>query len=167
MPRSILLSSALIRVLVSTDWESLFPACFLRALPATVSDHCPLLLSTSFCFGVKKRFRFETFWPKLDGFLDAVRRGWKDDTGRSDPLRKLDYLLRSTSKALQSWSQRSIGHIRQHILMAKDLIGCFDLAEETRLLLPLKIWFRKELKKKRLGLCSFQRIMARQRSRLN
>lgn len=45
------------RVLVSTDWELLFPSCFLRVLPSTASDHCPLLLSTVFLFDAKKMFR--------------------------------------------------------------------------------------------------------------
>lgn len=79
----------------------------------------------------------------------------------SDPLRKLDSLLKSTSGALQSWSQRRVGNARQQISLAKELLGRFDLAEESRLLLPLERWLRCELKRKLLGLCSFERTISR------
>ena len=56
------------RVFLSSDWDLQYPDCFLRVLPSTASDHCPSLFSTSGLSGPKKRFRFETFWSKMDGF---------------------------------------------------------------------------------------------------
>lgn len=90
------------RVFVTADWETLFPDCFLRALPSTTSDHCPLLLSTVFQFGAKKRFCFESFWTKIDGFEATVQRAWYCPLAIQDPLRRLDYLLKATSRVLQS-----------------------------------------------------------------
>lgn len=78
-----------------------------------------------------------------------------------DPLRKMDSLLKLTGGALQSWSQCRVSKVRQQILLAKELLWRFDLAEEKRLLSPLEHRFRNELKKKMLGLCSFERTMAR------
>lgn len=49
------------RVFISTYWEILFLAYFLRALLSTTYDHCPLLLSTTVHFGAKKSFKFESF----------------------------------------------------------------------------------------------------------
>lgn len=77
------------KVLVSSEWEILFPASFLRALPSTASDHCPLLLSTAFIFGTHKNFHFESFWPKLEGFQDTVSKAWRGRARLSDPLRNL------------------------------------------------------------------------------
>ena len=152
------------RVFVSTAWEDMFPDSFLRALPSTASDHCPLLLSTSFTFVTFKRFRFETFWFKLAGFQEAAKAAWRCDATIRDPIRRLDALFKATSKALQSWSQRNCGNVRQQIRMANELTWRFDLAEEKRLLSPWERWFRSALKKKLLGLCSFERTIARQRS---
>lgn len=56
------------RVLVSVDWELTFTDCLLQALAMNVSDHVPLLLSTSVPFCPKRRFRFELYWTKLNGF---------------------------------------------------------------------------------------------------
>lgn len=81
------------------------------------------------------------------------------------PLRRLDSLLKSTGHALQSWSQTQVENVRQQIGLAKELIGQFDVAEEKRLLTPAERWFRNELKKKMLSLCTFERTMVRQRLR--
>lgn len=84
-----------------------------------------------------------------------------------DPLHKLDSLLKLTNQALQSWSQRRVRNVRQQISLAKELLWRFDLVEEIRLLSPLERWLRCELKQKLLGLCSFERTIARQRYRLS
>jgi hypothetical protein len=59
-----------------------------------------------------------------------------------------------------------VGNIRLQIEWAKELILRFDTAQEDRQLSPLEAWFRRELKRKYLGLCSLQRTIARQRSRI-
>ena len=139
---------------VSIDWEHLFSDSFLGALPSTAFDHCPLLLSTVFHFGAKKNFRFESFWTKIEGFEEAVQIAWHCHPSISDPLRRLDFMLKATGRALQSWSQRLVGNARQQIGLAKELIWWFDVAEEIRILSTWERWFRAELKKKMLGLCS-------------
>lgn len=63
------------RVLVTVDWEATFQNCFMQALPTTLSDHCPLLLSTNIDSSGKRRFHFEKFWTKMPGFSEAVEKG--------------------------------------------------------------------------------------------
>lgn len=55
------------RVLVSMDWEELFPNAHLHGLGSDASDHCPLLLQTNLGRMHKARFHFEVFWPKFEG----------------------------------------------------------------------------------------------------
>lgn len=110
------------RVFVLIAWEALFLDCFLRALPSTASDHCPLLLSTLFAFASYKRFRFESFWFKLPGFQEAATAAWHCDVATRDPIRCLEMLLKATSKALQSWSHHNCVNVRQQIQMANELI---------------------------------------------
>ena len=94
------------RVLVSVDWELANPDCLLQALSSGVSDHAPLHLHAAAMFCPKKRFRFELYWTKLDGFEDAVREAWVCEDSIVDPFKRLDTLYRNTAVALQAWSQR-------------------------------------------------------------
>jgi exonuclease III len=61
------------RVLVTVEWEELYPNVLLQSAASHDSDHCPLLLGLKDNRAGKRRFHFEAFWPKLDGFQDAVK----------------------------------------------------------------------------------------------
>jgi len=119
------------RVLVTVGWEEIYPFCFLEALSSNDSDHCPLLLTNS-AIRAKPRFHFEIFWPKLDGFLDAVARGWRCPESVTNAFRRLDCLLRSVTRELQSWSAKSIGSVKMQLLIAKELLLRFDQAQDLR-----------------------------------
>uniref|UniRef100_A0A453J1E1 Endonuclease/exonuclease/phosphatase domain-containing protein n=1 Tax=Aegilops tauschii subsp. strangulata TaxID=200361 RepID=A0A453J1E1_AEGTS len=41
-----------------------------------MSDHCPLLLDCSPMPSAHKRFHFEDYWLRLDGFHDTVAMAW-------------------------------------------------------------------------------------------
>ena len=56
------------RVFCSVDWEDLFPNCLLQSMASEDSDHCPLLLGLQDNKSGRRRFHFEAFWPKLEGF---------------------------------------------------------------------------------------------------
>lgn len=155
------------RVFASADWLLLYPACFLRPLPSKASDHCPMLLSTVYRFEPKKSFRFESFWSKIEGFSNVVQAAWQCPQNINDPFRRIDWLLKNTARALQRWSQCQLGNICQQIKWAKELLWLFDVAKESRVLASMECWFRAALKKRLLGLCSFQRTIARQRSRVH
>jgi exonuclease III len=81
------------RALVSVDWDLCNPDALLQALTTNVSDHAPLHLSLSAGFRPKRRFRFEVFWTKLEGFEEAVKAGWTCDDAISDPFLRLNELL--------------------------------------------------------------------------
>jgi hypothetical protein len=85
----------------------------------------------------------------------------------------LDRKLRATAKALKKWSDKWIGNIKLQIAIALEVILRLDMAMDTRPLTiqecglrKLECGLRKLLKKKLLGLCSLERSIARQRSRL-
>ena len=97
------------RVLVSGEWETLFPDSFLQTLSSNMSDHSPLLLATDAAFCPKRRFHFQNFWTKIPRYIKAVEKGWVCQSATTDPFGRIDQLLRSTAHELQSWSQRCIG----------------------------------------------------------
>jgi hypothetical protein len=154
------------KVLVSVDWDLAHPDAILQALSSSVSDHAPIHLALSAAIRPKRRFRFELFWLKLEGFEDAVRDAWVCDVGVVDPFKRLDALFRNAAQGLQAWGQKKCGNIKLQISMANIIIFRLDVAQEQRNLSLGEIWLRRTLKLTVLGLASLERTMARQRSRL-
>jgi hypothetical protein len=154
------------RGLVSIDWDLQNPDAILQALSSLISDHAPLHLAFNATLRPKKRFKFELFWLKLEGFEDAVKEAWRCDEEITDPFRRLDALFRNAAEALQSWGQRKVGNVKLQIAIANSVIFRFDVAQERRLLSPGERWLRRMLKHAVLGLASLERTIARQRSRL-
>ena len=116
----------------SVDWDDMHPDASLSAVSSSLSDHCPILMSTAVRFFAKKRFRFERFWLKLEGFEEVVRASWDSAGAPADPLEKIDFKLRRLARELQSWSQKFVGNIRDKILMANEIILRLEVAQENR-----------------------------------
>jgi hypothetical protein len=57
----------------SVDWDLAHSNVILQALSSSVSDHAPIHLLLTAAFHPKRRFFFEMFWLKLDGFEDAIK----------------------------------------------------------------------------------------------
>lgn len=150
------------RVFASVDWEVMFPDCFLSAASTATSDHCLLILDLDAHMHMGRRFRFECFWPKADGFVEVVADAWQSILG--NPYRVLDVKLKATSKALSRWISKWIGNIRIQILVAIEVIHRLDVAMDSRALSAEELALRRTLKCKLLGLSSLDRTIARQRS---
>lgn len=85
---------------------------------------------------VKRRFCFESIWPRLPGYLETVTAAWQHTLRDTDHLRNLDYKLRNTAWALQSWSQRFIGSIRLKLAVAREVVQRLESAQDRRALTP-------------------------------
>ena len=118
------------RVLVSLDWDTLFPNAHLRGLGSEAPDHCALLLQTNMGHMSKARFHFEVFWPKFEDYDEFIVQAWKRPTVACDPLTRLDLMLRNLVRQLQSWSETRIGQIKTQLLMARELVLWLDYAQE-------------------------------------
>jgi predicted Zn-dependent protease len=66
----------------------------------------------------KKSFHFESFWPKLEGFNEAVQQSWDEQVICNCPLEKISNKLKRLTKALQSWSQKQVGNIKSQLAPA-------------------------------------------------
>lgn len=64
--------SKLDRFLVCPNFVSQFPNSSVTALPRELSDHCPILLTTSYADFGKTPFRFFNSWMLREGFDDIV-----------------------------------------------------------------------------------------------
>jgi hypothetical protein len=147
------------RALVSVDWDLMNAEAIMQVLSSSASDHAPLHISLNAAFRPKRRFRFEVFWTKLEGFEDAVREAWKCDEEIVDPFRRLDALFWNAAESLQSWGQRKASNIKLQIAIANTLILRFDVAQESRVLSPGELWLRRTLKMSVLGLASVERTV--------
>lgn len=88
------------RVFCSADWEQLFPDCLLQSTATEESDHCPLILGLKDIKPGKKRFKFESFWPKFDGFHEAVQNAWQSVHRWPCPLETLSLKFKAVSRGL-------------------------------------------------------------------
>jgi hypothetical protein len=154
------------RAFVSWEWDELYSNCDLRSLALGCSDHAPLLLRTESVLAYRRHFHFRSYWPKLHAYLEVVQRAWSCPIPDTNPFRKLEWLLRNTFKALQSWSDRSVGNIRLQLEVVREVGHRLEMASDRRALATHEESLHKLLKCKSLGLASLQRSMVRQESRL-
>jgi len=74
--------------------------------------------------------------------------------------------FKALTKALQSWSQKKIGHIKTQLALDKEITHQLEIAQDSRPLSDSEQWLLFSLKKHSLALSSLQRTMARVRSRI-
>jgi hypothetical protein len=96
----------------SVEWSDMHIDASLSALSSSLSDHCPIPMSTVVALHVKRRFLFERFWTKLSGFRDVVVELWGSESISENPLLNLDQKLRRLARGLQRWSQQKVVSIR-------------------------------------------------------
>jgi hypothetical protein len=154
------------RVLCTTDWEDMFPDCILQSQATQISDHCPLVLGLTEGGHGKKRFHFESFWTKLPGFHDVVENSWAQEVNATCPTERISLKLKRLTKALQSWSQKKVGHIKTQLGLSRGILHQLEIAQDSRILTPIENWFRAELKRHCLVPSSLERTVARLRSRI-
>lgn len=68
---------------------------------------------------------------------------------------------------MQSWSDKKIGHINSQLILAREILHQFEIAQYSRTLTAGEIWLKNNLKKHSLALASLKRTIARLRSRIN
>jgi hypothetical protein len=131
-----------------------------------ISDNCPLLLVLHEFTQGKRRFHFESFWPRQEGFLEEMTRLWTQPADRPCPLQGFADKLQRLSRHLQSWSQHKVGHIKQRLQFVKEILHQIEIVRDTRMVSPREDWLLCQLKRHALGLASLEWTMARLRSHL-
>jgi hypothetical protein len=103
------------RGLANNDWVHLFPNSLINIIPASNSDHCPLLLSTVGTYqDLPKPFRFEAFWTRDHTSHEVVANTWLMDVPGS-PAFSVSRKWKSTKSALKEWNHRHFGRIQSCI----------------------------------------------------
>lgn len=154
------------RVFCPVDWEELFPNCLLQSMASDDSDHCPLLLGLRDNKAGQRCFHFESFWPKLEGFHEAVESAWSSVPAGPCPFASLDQKFKAVTRSLQSWSAKTVGHVSSQLALAREILHQLEIANDVRSLSPAETWLKNNLKKHRLALASLKRTIAHMRSRI-
>ena len=154
------------RVLCTNDWEDIYPESLLQSQATEMSDHCPLILGLKEGILGKRRFHFESFWPNLPGFHEAVLHSWEEPVQPCCCLERISIKLKRLTRALQSWSQKQTGNIKEQLALARHILHHLEMARDHRLLSDDEDWLRRKLKSHCLALASLERTIARLRSRV-
>jgi hypothetical protein len=140
-------------------------SCFKAQLLKT--DHCPLLLGHQDNRFDMRRFHFEAFWTKLEGFYDVVQSAWGSVPTSDCPFQTLNLKLKATARGLHAWSAKQVGHVQSQLALAREVLHKFEVAQDERQLTPAENWLKSRLKKHILGLSSIKRSIACLRSRIS
>jgi len=92
------------RVLVSKDWEEMFPTVMVKKLPREISDHNPLVISS----GLQKpkipiQFKFELSWLHNPDILEAVEKIWSKPCNTRTSLDKIQHKLKLIKQYFKGW----------------------------------------------------------------
>lgn len=158
--------SRMARFLATTKWHDIFPHADLQAIGSMTSDHCPLLMQGLSTFSFYRRFRFEVFWTKNDGFNEVVQQAWTSSVRSSDAILRLHVKMIHTAKALLIWRRKTVGNFKVQLAIIQTVLTLLEKAQESRQLSGDELEFRRSLKMKILGLVTVQKARARQHSRL-
>lgn len=93
------------RALCDVKWQSLFPHLVVFLLPATISDHNPLLLDTNQQDKTPRPFKFKTAWTCDHRSTLVIQKTWQSYS-HSLPGRQLIGRLNTTKKALLLWNKK-------------------------------------------------------------
>jgi hypothetical protein len=102
------------RVLVSQDWEDLFPQVAVNRLPREVSDHNPLLITVNKSNALPYiQFRFNLSWLKNPDFFKEVKRIWLKPCRARSALDKIQQKLKLFKQIFKGWGFNLQGELRK------------------------------------------------------
>uniref|UniRef100_A0A803NPG3 DUF4283 domain-containing protein n=1 Tax=Cannabis sativa TaxID=3483 RepID=A0A803NPG3_CANSA len=139
------------RVLVDTDWLTLYSKAGVRNLPIVASDHGPILFDSLMC---KRRgsgiFRFYEAQFREESCLDVIKEAWFMGGDQA----RLVGSLKKTKNALQIWSKRVFCDTEKNLQKLEERLSLLQshknweeiAVEEAQIQLRLKEeWARNEL----------------------
>lgn len=95
-----------------------------------------------------------------------MSQSWNEPVWISCPLERISINLKRLTRALQSWSQKRVGHIKTQLGIAREILHRLEVAQDSRLITTDEDWLRRETKRLCLVLSSLERTIARLKSRI-
>lgn len=79
-------------------------------------------------------------------------------------MERLSVNLKRLTRALQSWGQKQVGHIKSQLGVSREILHRLEIVRDSRALTSDENWLRCELKRHILVLSSLEHTIARLRS---
>jgi hypothetical protein len=83
------------------------------------------------------------------------------------PFKTVERKLKETTKRLQAWSKKKVGHMHSQLALTKEVLHMLEMAQDIRVLIQAEIWLKNRLKKQVILLSSLKCTMPRFRSRIS
>jgi len=159
------LLSRIDRFLFTSDWEDHFQGMHRVLLPKITSDHFPIMLQGR-DVSVKRPFKFESMWLKVDGFCELVSSFWGELRVSGSPSFVLAKKLNFLKRRLKEWNKDVFGHLESKMEDFVVKIKSFD-EKEQQLALSLgdrleRFQLQRELSNVRSQIDLFWRQRAKQ-----
>lgn len=103
------------RVLMSPEWEDIYPLVSVHKLVKELSDHNPLLLdggNASPRAPGNRSFKFDMAWLSNPEFLPIVADIWSRPVYTDDPIDVLNIKLKRCKKFFKGWGSNIFGHYK-------------------------------------------------------
>jgi hypothetical protein len=118
-------------VLLSRDWELLFSTIVGWLNPRVMSDHSPIIISTSGSPQVGNRyFKFELFWLKHPDFYPNIERIWAEPTRDGVALDRVEFKLKNVKKYLKGWGFNLSGARKKRKHTIQEELRDLEILEE-------------------------------------
>lgn len=109
--------SRLDRVLVSRDWEGIWPGSKQYVLDRTISDHCALLRKSKQIDWGPIPFKTLDVWQTDKAFEEFVKKHWANYNVLGNGLVMLKEKLKRIKHDLKIWNKEVFGHINKEKTM--------------------------------------------------
>lgn len=137
-------------------------------LPSCLIFFCiwslPLLLSPMPVNNKNKTFRFETFWPKLPGYLDVVQHVWEPPVRTLDNIKVIHINLCHLAKTLKTLTRKHFCELRLKSEVATEIVRLLDEAQEHKQLSTPELALHRKGKGMILAFSALRKIKIHQRS---
>ena len=120
------------RILISEDWENMFPLTTLRTIAREMSDHNPLLLCTDQERVRKtKPFCFENDWLKHQDFVPKIKEIWERQIRCANAVDRWCIKINRVKKFLKRWGQSRRGHNKKYRSILQEELLTLEKLEES------------------------------------
>jgi exonuclease III len=111
------------RAFCTPAFEDQYNNLLLQPMSSFISNHCPLLPMPLSTPRAQPNFRFESFWPRMHGFLDCVQQTWnKQIPQNQNPFGVLHIKLSRVANALRRWSKSLIPQGKLALAICREVI---------------------------------------------
>lgn len=119
------------RILVSPEWELVYPLATVSAQNRELSDHTPLFLASGLDPPHCNVFRYENCWIKREGFHELVRESWLAPTYCLHDIDKWQEKARRMRRHLKGWHFNVEGIYKRQNKELMSKLDMLDKKEET------------------------------------